>query len=73
MKIASSYNRGFELPGVDCSTFETISYRDLLLTKAKARSGQIRFEQVRDITRGSTRAGKTKHNPLSENKEAEDA
>ena len=45
MKIASSY-RGFELPGVDCSTFETISYPDLLLTKAKARSGQIRFVHV---------------------------
>ena len=69
MKIASSY-RGFELPGVDCSTFETISYPDLLLTKAKARSGQIRFVHVRDITRDSTRAGKTKHNPLNENKEA---
>jgi len=45
MKIASSY-RGFELPGVDCSNFEIISYPDLLLTKAKARSGQIRFVHV---------------------------
>ena len=53
----SSYG-GFELPGVDCSTFEIISYPDLLLIKAKAQSSQIRFVHVivlpqerRNITR----------------------
>ena len=67
MKIASSY-RGFELPAVDCSTFETISYPDLLLTKVKARSGQIRFVHV--IALAQERRNITR---LSENKEAEDA
>ena len=63
----SSYG-GFELPGVDCSTFEIISYPDLLLIKAKAQSSQIRFVHVIVLP-----AGKTKHNPLRENREPEDA
>ena len=57
MKIASSY-RGFKLLGVDRSTFDIISYPDLLFIKAKARSSQIRFVHVivppqerRNITR----------------------
>ena len=67
MKIAASY-RGFKLLGVDCSTFEIISYPDLLLTKAKARSGQIRSVHV--IVLAQERRNITR---FRENKEAEDA